>query len=93
MKLKHQLAAYVVGFAPVGANTDVFARIGYGESKIRARSGGVSFSDDGSSVNYGVGAQHHFDGLNGVRIDWTRHDFTNGGDKADVFAIAYSRRF
>jgi hypothetical protein len=91
VELKHQLAAYVVGFAPVGANTDVFARVGYGTTKIKGSALGVSASDDGSSWNYGVGAQHHFDGVNGVRIDWTRHDFDGGN--ADVWAIAYTRKF
>ncbi len=89
--LKHQVAAYVVGFAPVGANTDLFARIGYGTTKIKGSAGGISASDDGNSWNYGVGAQHHFDGVNGVRIDWTRHDFDGGN--ADVWAVAYTRKF
>ena len=91
VELKHQLAAYVVGFAPVSANTDVFARFGYGTTKIKGSALGVSASDDGSSWNYGVGAQHHFDGVNGVRIDWTRHDFDGGN--ADVWAVAYTRKF
>ena len=80
-----------MGFAPVGANTDVFARFGYGNSKIKASAGGVSASDDGDSWNYGVGAQHHFDGVNGVRVDWTRHDFD--GANIDVWAVAYTRKF
>ena len=91
VELKHQLAAYVVGFAPVGANTDVFARFGYGTTKIKGSAGGVSVSDDGSSWNYGVGAQHHFDGVNGVRVDWTRHDFDGGN--ADVWSVGYTRKF
>jgi hypothetical protein len=91
VELKHQLAAYVVGFAPVGANTDLFARVGYGTSKIKGRAGGVSVTDDGESWNYGVGAQHHFDGVNGVRVDWTRHDFDGGN--ADVWSVAYTRKF
>lgn len=91
VELKHQLAAYVVGFAPVSANTDLFARFGYGTTKIKGSAGGVSVSDDGESWNYGVGAQHHFDGVNGVRIDWTRHDFDGGN--ADVWSVAYTRKF
>lgn len=89
--LKHQLGAYVVGFAPLGANTDVFARFGYGTTKIKGTAGGVSATDDGSSWNYGLGAQHHFDGVNGVRVDWTRHDFDGGN--ADVWSVGYTRKF
>jgi hypothetical protein len=89
--LKHQFAGYVVGFAPISENTDLLARFGYGTTKIKGSAGGVSASDDGSSWNYGVGAQHHFDGVNGVRIDWTRHDFDGGN--ADVWSVAYTRKF
>lgn len=89
--LKHQLAAYVVGFAPVSANTDLIARFGYGTTKIKESAGGFSATADGESWNYGVGAQHHFDGVNGVRIDWTRHDFDGGN--ADVWSVGYTRKF
>jgi len=88
-----QGAAYAVGFAPLSANTDLFARIGYGKTEIEGSALGQSASDAGKSWNYGVGAQHHFDGVNGVRVDWTRHDFTGDGGKADVWSIGYTRRF
>ena len=93
IKLKHEAAVYVVGFAPVGANTDLFARLGYGTTKIRVRGAGVSASASEESINYGLGVQHHFDGVNGVRVEWTRLDFENGGGKGDVFGVSYVRRF
>ncbi|MCR5880014.1 porin family protein [Phenylobacterium sp. J367] len=94
VELKHQLAAYAVGFAPLSENTDLIARIGYGTSKIKAAAAGVSASEDGDSFNFGVGAQHHFDGQNGVRVDWTRHDFRDdGAGHADVWSIGYTRKF
>ncbi|WP_374473187.1 porin family protein [Phenylobacterium sp.] len=94
VELKHQLAIYAVGFAPLSENTDLLARIGYGTTKIKASAAGVSASEDGDSFNFGVGAQHHFDGMNGVRIDWTRHDFRDdGAGHADVWSIAYTRKF
>ena len=92
-KLKHSAAAYLVGFAPISANTDLIARIGYGTTKIRAKAGGVSASDSEESFNFGVGAQHHFDGMNGVRLDYTRQEFGNGGADANVWTVGYSRRF
>jgi len=93
VKLKHQLAAYVVGSAPVGPNTDLFARVGYGTNKFRVRALGVSDSDSVESFNYGVGVAHHFDGVNGVRVDWTRYDLKDGLSTSDVFSISYSRKF
>lgn len=93
VKLKHELAAYAVGFAPVAANTDLLARIGYGTQKLRVRALGISDSDSVESFNYGLGVQHHFDGVNGVRFDWTRFDFKEGFGKSDVFSLSYSRKF
>jgi hypothetical protein len=94
VKLKHEAAIYGVGFLPVGPNTDLLARIGYGTTKIKASALGSSLSDDGESWNFGVGAQHHFDGVNGVRADYTRQEFRgSGAGHADVWSIAYTRKF
>lgn len=102
VKLRHQEAVYAVGFVPVSPNLDVLARFGYGNSNARVRAtavnGGapVTISDtaDGDSWNYGVGAQYHFDGVNGVRVDYTRHDFRgDGAGHGDVWSVAYTRRF
>lgn len=92
-KLTHSFAAYGVGFLPVAPNFDLLARVGYGTSKIRAKSGAISASSSEESWNYGVGAQYSFDGKNGVRGDYTRYDFNNGGGNADVWAVSYVRKF
>lgn len=92
-ELEHQVAIYGVGFLPISPNTDLFARIGYGNTKIKGKALGTSVSDDGDSWNFGVGAQHSFDGLNGIRVDYTRQEFTNGSANADVFGVAYVRKF
>lgn len=91
--LKHEAAAYVVGFAPIAPNTDLIARVGYGTTKAKVSSGGVSASDSEESFNYGVGAQHHFDGLNGIRADFTRQEFRHDGGHANVWTVGYTRRF
>ena len=90
---EHSLGAYGVGFLPVSPNTDLLARVGYGNTKMKASAGGTSAADDGDSWNFGVGAQHHFDGQNGVRLDYTRHEFRGGDGKANVWSMAYTRRF
>jgi len=93
-KIEHEAAIYGVGFAPIGPNTDLIARVGYGTTKIKAKGGGVSGSDSAESFNFGVGAQHYFDGVNGVRVDYTRHDFNHGyGSHGDVLGVAYTRAF
>jgi outer membrane immunogenic protein len=92
-KLQHEAAAYAVGFLPVGPNTDILARIGYGTTKVKVKTAGISASDSAESVNYGIGAQHHFDGLNGIRADYTYQDFNKGQGHANVWSLGYVRRF
>jgi len=103
-KLSHQEAIYGVGFLPLGGNWDLIGRVGYGHSKVKINDATVtapgvtasnlSASGDGNSWNYGVGAQYHWDGANGVRADYTRESFTGSGSgHADVLAIAYSHKF
>lgn len=92
-KLSHEAAAYVVGFLPVDENTDVFARVGYGTTKIKASALGVSGSASEESFNFGVGAQYFYDGVNGVRADFTRYEFQDGGGHANAWTVSYSRKF
>ncbi|RZJ94863.1 MAG: porin family protein [Brevundimonas sp.] len=93
--LEHQYdaAAYVVGTLPVTQNLELFARGGYGTTKIKAELGGDSYTADGESWNYGAGANYYFDAQNGVRADWTRRDFRDDAGEADVYSVSYVRRF
>jgi hypothetical protein len=92
-KLKHEFAGYAVGFAPIGPNTDLLARVGYGTTRIRSKVAGISDSDSAESWNFGVGAQHFFDGANGVRVDYTRQEFNHDAGHANVWTIGYARKF
>jgi outer membrane immunogenic protein len=103
-KLSNEEAIYGVGFLPLGTQWDLIGRIGYGHSKVKVSDitvngtpvpvTNLSGSASGDSWNFGVGAQYHVDGVNGVRADYTREEFRgNGAGHADVWAIAYSRRF
>jgi len=92
-KVKHQAAVYGVGFLPISPNTDLFARVGYGTTKIKGSAIGTSVAQDGESWNFGVGAQHSFDGLNGIRLDYTRQEFTNSSAHANVVGASYVRKF
>lgn len=95
-KLEHEYdaAAYVVGVVPVNPNFELFGRVGYGTTEVKASAAGLSATEDGESVNYGAGANYFFDGQNGLRADWTRRDFTddNGGE-IDAYGLSFIRRF
>lgn len=93
VELKHDLAAYVTGAIPVSPNLELFGRLGYGTTRVRAESVTLSESASEESVNYGVGANYLFDGTNGIRADWTRRDFRSDGGEADVWTVGYVRRF
>ena len=90
----YDAAAYVVGTLPISPNFELFGRVGYGTTSIKADVAGFSATEDGESVNYGAGANYFFDAQNGVRADWTRRDFTddNGGE-LDTYGLSYVRRF
>ena len=93
VELEHQAAVYGVGFLPLSPNTDLFARVGYGTTEGKVSAPGVSASAEGESWNYGVGVQHFFDGANGVRLDYTRHEFEDDAGESDVWSVGYVRRF
>jgi outer membrane immunogenic protein len=92
VELNSQWAIYGTATAPVSDTVDLFARIGYGSTDLKASAGSLSANGSDESWNFGVGGQIFFSGDNGVRADYTRMDFDEGGD-ADVWTISYVRRF
>jgi opacity protein-like surface antigen len=106
VKLSNEVAVFGVGFLPVAPNTDLFARVGVGrlqtEVETRVTSGGFSIDEIGDRESnffaIGAGAQYFFDGLNGIRGEYTRYSLEedeNEDDRAefDSFSISYVRRF
>ncbi|MCS6627185.1 porin family protein [Roseibacterium beibuensis] len=94
--LEHEYDAAVYGVAkvPVSENLELFGRVGYGTTSIKADIAGVSATEDGESLNYGAGANWYFDGRNGLRADWTRRDFQDdGAAEVDTYGLSYVRRF
>ncbi|WP_203291682.1 porin family protein [Maricaulis parjimensis] len=73
-------------------SANVFLRAGYTVTDAEASLAGISVSDDDNAWAFGAGGEWFFSGNNGVRVDYTRYEFDEGSD-ADVFGIAYVRRF
>lgn len=92
-KMNYSAAAYAVGFLPVGEKADIYVRGGYGYTKGSVTVPGAFVRVDGESWNYGAGAQYFFDGSNGVRADYTRHEFRDDAGKADVWSVGYVHKF
>ena len=103
--LDDEFAAYAVGYLPLTAKGDLFARVGYGQSRLKASvsspNGSVSGFGNLDSWNYGVGGQYLFDGKNGVRVDWTREHMSNFdvpaglnvSNNANVWAVSFVHKF
>ena len=94
VKLDHQEAIYGVGFLPVTPQFELLGRVGYGHTKTSGSVDGYDVTDRGDSWNFGGGGQYHFDGVNGIRADYTREEFqSHDGGHANVWSVAYSRKF
>ncbi|WP_409018750.1 porin family protein [Brevundimonas vesicularis] len=94
VKHEYDAAAYLVGTLPVTDQFELFARGGYGTTSIKSELAGVERQADGTSWNYGAGANFFLDGQNGIRGDWTRRDFTDSdAGEVDVYSVSYVRRF
>jgi hypothetical protein len=98
-KLNYGAAAFAVGFLPIAPTTDLFARVGVGvtdlEFEFDPSGTGPSTSESGSEAVFGlgVGAQHFFDGVNGVRADYTRYTGDDSTAKYDALGLSYVRKF
>ena len=83
-ELDSEFGAFVVGKLPVAPQFDLFARVG--AARIETSPGG---SEDG--LAYGAGAQWNLTAQDGIRGDWTRHDY-DAGD-VDAWSLSYVRSF
>lgn len=89
--LQSDFAAYVTAGVPLNEQFSVFARLGYGTTKIDVTPGSSGSAD---GMAYGVGAQWNFTANDGVRLDWTQRDTDDDfGEKTDVWSISYVRKF
>ena len=81
-----------VGFLPVGP-VDLFARVGAinWNADLDAPNLGVSGSDDGTDLTYGVGAQFRVWSLS-VRGEYERFDISDA-DTVDMFSIGVTWTF
>ena len=89
--VSYLLGAYGRVEAPLGENLTVFARAGIVNLELEAEGAGVTASESETGAGYGIGGEFHFDGVNGIRADYTRYDIEDL--EADAFMIGYSRKF
>lgn len=83
-ELDNEFGAFVVGKLPISPSFDIFARVGV--ARIETSPGG-----DEDGLAYGAGGTFWLTSQDGIRGDWTRHDY-DAGD-VDAFSISYVRNF
>ncbi|HET9161662.1 MAG TPA: outer membrane beta-barrel protein [Caulobacteraceae bacterium] len=101
VQLQNQWAGYVTATGKIGDSFEAFARVGYGSTSLKASSTATSltttpftFHDTFDSWNMGVGGQFVYDGVNGIRFEYTRMHFTDDGiDDSNTYTISYVRKF
>ncbi len=83
-ELDSELGVFAVGKLPISPSFDVFARVGL--ARIETSPGG---SEDG--LAYGVGGTLNLSPVDGIRLDYTRHDYDVG--EVDAISLSYVRGF
>ena len=73
------------GKLPIGEKFDIFARAGAARTDFNGP--GTGGSDSGFA--YGAGADFYFTQHDGIRADWTRHDYND----LDSYSVSYVRKF
>lgn len=92
-RLNAAVAAYGVGFMPLGKNFSLLARVGVGENQFEQNSPGVRTRLDVSSVNYGVGAMFNLNPSNLIRADYTRKSYDQAGLNANTYDLSFVHKF
>lgn len=84
LELDNEIGIFGVAKLPLSSQFDIFGRVGV--SRIETSPGG---EEDG--LAYGGGGQFNLTANDGIRGDWTRHDYDAG--EVDAYSISYVRKF
>ena len=83
-ELDNELGVFAVGTLSINPQFELLARVG--ASRIETSPGG-----DFDGLAYGAGAQWNLTSVDGIRGDWTRHDYDEGD--TDAYSLSYVRSF
>jgi len=90
--IDYNVAGFGVVRFPASENFDVFARAGYHSTGISIEANNVEVSADTDGFAVGAGGQYFWDGLNGVRGEYTYLD-GDSGTSLDTYTLSYVRKF
>jgi len=85
LELDNEFGIFGLAKLPLSSQFDIFGRVGW--SRIE-----TSPTGDADGLAYGVGGQFNLTPKDGIRGDWTRHDYDEDGE-VDAYSISYIRSF
>lgn len=80
-----------VGKMPLANNFSVYGKLGFLMWDAKASAFGISDSEDGTDLTYGIGLQYDVSRNFGLRGQWQRYDVDDAD--ADMFSIGLVYRF
>lgn len=89
----YAIGAFGVLKAPLSPQVDIFARAGYQLTEISASGGGANVSGNFDGIAVGAGLQYLFNGVNGVRAEYTYLDLPDDAGNGNVFSVSYVHKF
>ena len=90
-RLRDKVGVYGVGYVPIG-EFDLFARAGIANTDLK-HPDGTPKDEDGTSLDYGVGAQYHIAPSYAIRADWTESDYTSHHGVGNTGTLSLVKQF
>jgi len=84
--------AFGVFRLPTAEGLNLILRGGYHFTQLSASAGGFDLDVDTDGVAIGAGSEYLWDGVNGVRLEYTYLD-SGGNGGSDVISLSYVRNF
>ena len=91
-KLTNKEAVYGVGYLPVSSNFDLLGRVGVSDTNLKGAPANNKV-EEGTALDYGVGAQYHINSGYALRADLTRSDFNGDKGQATTAAVSLVKKF
>jgi opacity protein-like surface antigen len=91
-RLTNKVGVYGVGYLPVSSNIDLLGRVGVSDTDLKAPASAGKL-EQGTAVDYGVGAQYHFNSDYAARLDYTKSDFQNHKGTTGTTTVSLVKKF
>jgi opacity protein-like surface antigen len=91
-RLTNKWGVYGVGYVPVSERFDLIGRVGVSDTDLKAP-GIAGKLEQGTALDYGVGAQYHMDQGYALRADYTKSDFQNDKGEASTATVSLVKKF